>query len=88
VTIELVQGTLCNESSDMIVNLNDGLLRNESLQSKELLEKAGPKYRQDCEMIARERFQKPFPEGSLVEARVKGNLNCKSVCHSIAINFA
>jgi len=33
IVIELVIGELCLESSDIIVNLNDGMLKNQSSQS-------------------------------------------------------
>jgi hypothetical protein len=85
--IVLVYGELSKETSDMIVNLNDGFLLNSGVQSRMLTSFAGPLLQKDCERIIAERFGKEQPQGSLVEARFKGKLNCKSLCHSIALNL-
>lgn len=65
VIIELVQGQLACESTDLLIVLNDGLLKHESNQAQAVLDKAGPAYMKDCNTIVAERFKKPMPEGSL-----------------------
>ena len=55
VQVEIVQGNLENESTDVIVNLNDSQLKNEGIQAQKLVQKAGPNFKLGSNHLMQER---------------------------------
>jgi O-acetyl-ADP-ribose deacetylase (regulator of RNase III) len=47
--IQLVQGDLARETSDIIVNLNDDKLSCTNIQSKKLIDEAGDQIKRSCQ---------------------------------------
>ena len=87
VIIELVYGNLENEETDVIVNLTDAELKNEGLRSNRLAEKAGMRFQDDCNYKLTKQLQGSFNGGSCTEVN-PGNLKCKLVINTIALNRA